>query len=380
MVAQHDFDRMSCSATLAMLALMTPHPPEPVLGKVPPFLNWRRVTTVAFICAVLSALLGLSWDRWIPLILRVFLIGFVALVVFTTLERWPKKLPSWLPRWVLQVTGVAACILPCTLSIYLLTTQAGAPPFWEDSERLNGFFMVTVTGLLIGPWVALAALVRQKDALARHQALTFEVQRIDLERQALDAKLQLLQRQVAPHFLFNTLANVQALIEVQSPQAPALMRNLIAYFRAAVPRLNDASTTLDEEVALTQAYLELMHMRMPDRLSYTFDVQIGSEEKIHCPSLALLTLVENAVKHGIDPCEDGGRIDIRAWSTDTHWYLAVEDTGAGLDASQPGLGTGLSTLRDRLRLAFGEQARLTLAGRAPHGTVAEIVLPRGRPS
>ncbi|PPU18463.1 sensor histidine kinase [Xanthomonas arboricola] len=341
---------------------------------MPPLWNWRRVVTVSLMCAVLSALLGLSWDRWTPLILRVHLIGMVALLVFGVFERRPKRLPSWLARWVLQVAGVAGCILPCTLAIYFYTTPDAGPPFWQDSDRLNGFFMLTVAGLLIGPWVALAALVRQKDALARHQALRFDIQRIGLERQALDAKLQLLQRQVAPHFLFNTLANVQALIEVQSPQAPALMRSLIAYLRAAVPRLNDATASLAEEVALTRAYLELMHMRMPDRLSYNLDIQLDPEA-VRCPGLTLLTLVENAIKHGIDPCEDGGRVDIRAWATDSHWRLVVEDTGAGLAASQPGLGTGLSTLRDRLHLAFGEQASLTLLGRSPRGTVAEVVLP-----
>ncbi|MGH8464226.1 MAG: sensor histidine kinase [Pseudomonas sp.] len=330
------------------------------------------MATVAVICALVSALLGLSWDRWPPVILRTYLIGVVALAVFSVFERYPKRLPRWLARWALQVAAVAACILPCTLAIYIWTTPAGAPPFWTDGERLNGFAMLTVAGLLVGPWVALAALVRQKDALARHQALTFEVQRIGLERQALDAKLQLLQRQVAPHFLFNTLANVQALIEVQSPQAPVVMRSLIGYLKAAVPRLSDTHTTLAEEVALTQAYLELMHMRMPDRLSYTLNIQLDAQV-VQCPSLTLLTLVENAIKHGIDPCEDGGHIDVHAWATETGWRLVVEDTGVGLGAHGQRIGTGLSTLRDRLRLTFGEQASLTLIGRSPGGTRAEVV-------
>ncbi|MBB5523664.1 MULTISPECIES: sensor histidine kinase [Xanthomonas] len=348
--------------------------PLPTLRTVPPLLNGRRVATVSAICILLSGVLGLGWDRWTPLILRVFLIGSVMLLTFGLFERWPKRLPSWLARWVLQVVGVGACVLPCTLSIYLFTTLAGSPPFWEDNERVSGFLMLTVTAMLVGPWVALAALVRQKDALARHQALSFEMQRVSLERQALDAQLQLLQRQVAPHFLFNTLANVQSLIEIHSPQAPVLMRSLIAYLRAAVPRLNDASTTLAEELALTNAYLELMHMRMPDRLSYSVDMQLDPKA-VHCPSLMLLTLVENAIKHGIDPCEDGGQIEIKAWATERHWRLVVEDTGAGLGKSNQGLGTGLTTLRDRLTLSFGDEASLTLVGKFPRGTKAEVVLP-----
>ena len=116
------------------------------------------------------------------------------------------------------------------------------------------------------PWIALGALVRQKEALAREQALALDLARSELDRQALDARLNLLQAQVAPHFLFNTLANVQALVETGSPKAPDVLRSLIAYLRAAVPRLNEPLTTFGQELDLVRAYLELMRMRMPDRL------------------------------------------------------------------------------------------------------------------
>src|SRR6185312_5410798 len=178
-------------------------------------------------------------------------------------------------------------------------------------------------------WMALGALVRQKEALARHQALAFELERSELERQTLDARLHLLQAQVAPHFLFNTLANVQALVDTGSPQASAVLRSLIAYLRAAVPRLNDAATTLGQELDLVQAYLELMHMRMPDRLQFALHADDGVRT-LRCPTMTLLTLVENAVKHGIDPGEDGGRIDIRVQHRGARCLIQVSDTGVGL--------------------------------------------------
>jgi len=261
-----------------------------------------------------------------------------------------------------------------TFVIYILSTKAGAPPFWEDSDRFQGFAALCFLGLLVAPWIALAALVWQKDALARHQALAFELERSELGRQALDARLHLMQAQVAPHFLFNTLANVQALVDAGSPQASAVLRALISYLRAAVPRLHKPVTTLGQELELVSAYLELMHMRMPDRLRFELHVD-ESALGLRCPPMTLLTLVENAVRHGIDPSEEGGRIDIRVERHDNRVIVRVVDSGVGLRHSTSGLGTGLSTLRERLKLVFGDDAELRVRAHEPHGVVAELDLP-----
>ena len=102
--------------------------------------------------------------------------------------------------------------------------------------------------MLFAPWIALGAMVRQREAFARDQALAFELERSELERKALDARLRLLQAQVEPHFLFNTLANVQALVDAGSPQASSVLESLIAYLRAAVPRMHEPATTLGQEL------------------------------------------------------------------------------------------------------------------------------------
>ena len=216
--------------------------------------------------------------------------------------------------------------------------------------------------------------MRQKDALARHQALSFELERTQLERQALDARLSLLQAQVAPHFLFNTLANVQALVEAGSPRASAVLGSLIAYLRAAVPRLNDPTTTLGQETKLVQAYLELMHMRMPDRLQFAMHVDEAARA-VRCPPMTLLTLVENAVRHGIDPSEEGGRIEIQVQRHDGRCMVRVSDTGAGLRPAPDGHGTGLATLLERLLVAFGGDALLRLSALSPQGACAELEFP-----
>ena len=234
--------------------------------------------------------------------------------------------------------------------------------------------MLTGLGLLLAPWVALGALVRQKEALARHQTLAFDLERSELARQALDARLGLLQAQVAPHFLFNTLANVQALVDAGSPQAPAVLKCLIAYLRAAVPRLHEPATTLGRELQHVQAYLELMHMRMPDRLQFALHVD-QSALTLRCPPMTLLTLVENAVRHGIDPSEEGGRIEIHVQRRDDRCVVRVSNTGTSLRQSGDGLGTGLSTLRERLQLAFGGDAHLRVSAQQPQGVCAELDLP-----
>jgi len=341
-------------------------------------LGWQRVLFTLALTFVISLPLALGWKSgFVSLMVRTLGLGLLGMLVFGLFEQWPKRLPPWLARWVLQVFGVMLAMPLGTIAIYLLSTAPGAPPFWEVPERFVGFGGLTALGVLIAPWVALAALVRQKDALARHQALQFELERSEYERQALDARLHLVQAQVAPHFLFNTLANVQALVDSGSPQASAVLRSLVAYLRAAVPRLDEPVTTLKQELDLVTAYLELMHMRMPDRLRFALHFD-ESELAIRCPPLTLLTLVENAVRHGIDPGEEGGRIDIHVERHGERCIVRVVDTGVGLGASNGGLGTGLSTLRERLQLVFGGAAELRVRANVPRGVVAEVEIPAQR--
>jgi two-component sensor histidine kinase len=337
--------------------------------------SWHRVRFTLCFSLALGLLLGLGWQSGLLSILdRAVALGFIGMLAFGLFERWPKRLPDWLARWVLQVLGVAIALPLATFVIYVLSTDAGAPPFWRVQDRLIGFVFLSFLGVLLAPWAALAALVRQKDALARHQALAFDLERSELERQALDARLHLLQAQVAPHFLFNTLANVQALVDAGSPQASAVLRSLIAYLRAAVPRLHEAATTLGQELQLVQAYLELMHMRIPDRLQFALDVGENTRN-LRCPPMTLLTLVENAVRHGIDPSEEGGRIEVSVQRRGDRCFVRVGDTGMGLQQTGNGLGTGLSTLRERLQLSFGGDAQLRLSAQEPRGVCAELDFP-----
>src|SRR5258706_14957342 len=290
---------------------MSPSATAPKAHGLALMLAWGRVLLGLGVSIVVGLILSPAFTIPTAVVMaREMPVGLAALLAFGLFEQWPTRLPGWLARWALQVLAVAFVIPVTVLALYLGTTPGDQPPFWTSQARLSGFMLMTMSGLLVAPWVAVAALFRQREFAARSQALAFELERSELERKALDSRLRLLQAQVEPHFLFNTLANVRELVVAGSPQAPQVLDSLIAYLRAAVPRLHEPATTLEQEVQLVRAYLELMHMRMPDRLQFEVHAD-AAVLAMRCPPTTLLTLVENAVRHGIDPSEEGGRITVR---------------------------------------------------------------------
>lgn len=186
-------------------------------------------------------------------------------------------MPGWSPRWVLQVVGVALAIVLSLASLYLLNTRPGAPPFWQVQERCRAG-LARFPGIVARPMDGdgrPAAPARRPRARSRGR-------RGELERQARDARVRPLQAQVQPHFLFNTLASLQALLDAGSSHAAPVLAHLVTYLRAAVPRLSEAATRLEQELEMVRAYLVLMQLRMPDRLQFGIDVAPGCE-RLQCP-------------------------------------------------------------------------------------------------
>ena len=255
----------------------------------------------------------------------------------------------------------------------------GADPFaWMlDSAKLRH---VVIAGLVFGflytVVVALIAVLRNREyrALAAH--LEAEREQSELSRKLAESRLRMLQLQVEPHFLFNTLGSAQQLAERGAPDAARLIANLIRFLRAATPALRDETATLAQEKALVEAYLGIMRTRLGRRLEYAVDLP-ASLERVVVPPGMLITLVENAVKHGIEPSPGGGRVDVRiGFAADGRVELTVADTGAGLNGGAPaGQGVGLANIRERLALLHGDAAALELAANEPSGFVARILLP-----
>ncbi|HEX4333906.1 MAG TPA: histidine kinase [Usitatibacter sp.] len=339
----------------------------------PPIYGWRRIALALSVATVVGLLMSPTYVASVAtweVVGRYMLVGLATLTAFGVFERWPRTLPSWVARWAIQVVAVVIVIPPTVLLIYLILTAGESVPFWRSETRLSGFGTMIGTGLLVAPWTVVAALFSQRDLAAR----SFELAKSELERKALDARLRMVQAHVEPHFLFNTLANVRELVVSGSPQAATVLDSLIGYLRAAVPRLRESEANMGQELQLVRSYLELMQMRMPDRLQYSVHADEAAL-KLRCPPTTLLTLVENAVHHGIDPSEEGGRIDVRVTVVDGRCRAEVSDTGAGLKAGGEGLGTGLSSLRERLKIVFGDGAQVRLATIMPHGVRAEADFP-----
>ncbi len=306
---------------------------------------------------------------------RTLFVAIVLLLAFTAAGQW-RRAP--LPRGVVQLIAVALAAPLATLAVYLLSTGGDWQELFGNPARVTGFMMIGGSALVLGLVLALGAQYRERDAQVKAQILQFALERETLQRQAADAQLAVLQSQVEPHFLFNTLANVQALVESGSPRAAPVLGSLIAYLRAALPQLHQGAPTLGQEEALVRSYLELMQMRLPDRLAFAIDID-PALRGLRLPPMTLLTLVENAVHHGIDPSEAGGRIEVgarrdAAAGAITLW---VQDTGRGIDESKAP-GTGLVNLRERLRATCGTAAALALHGVEPQGVRAEITLPADR--
>jgi two-component sensor histidine kinase len=344
--------------------------------------SWRRLQFTLGVALIFSLFFsargGVSVLTWIE---RTVTVSLVVLFVFGVFERRPKRLPKWLARSALQIVALAVVIPPTAGFAFSVTTDRHAADYDREKSMMS-YGVFTFTCILFAPWIAVGAMFKQRDAYVREQALAFDLEKSELEREALNARLRLLQAQVEPHFIFNTLANVQALVESGSPQASNVLASLISYLKAAVPRMHDSMSTLDQELQLVRAYLEVMQMRMPDRLQFSLRVD-PSANTMQCPPTTLLTLVENAVRHGIDPGEEGGRIDIDVALRQGRCYLRVADTGVGLHAAnrgQAGLGTGLATLRERLQLSFGGDAQLQLMAVQPHGVCVEVDFPARKES
>ena len=200
-----------------------------------------------------------------------------------------------------------------------------------------------------------------------------------LKRQVIEARMAAMQAQVEPHFLFNTLASIDHLIETDPVRASTMQKNLIALLRASLPTLREANAqgtrALAHELAVIRPYLEILKVRMEERLQTMIDVPEGLHSA-EFPPMMLQSLVENAIKHGLEPKPEGGTLAVKAEVLHGMLALTVADTGLGFGkAATAGTGTGLANIRERLALLYGQHAQLTLTENQPSGTVATITVP-----
>lgn len=231
-----------------------------------------------------------------------------------------------------------------------------------------------ILGVIFG--VAATAAFRLLGNLLDVRARLEEAERIALERDKAmaEAELRVLQAQIEPHFLFNTLANVGALVRSDPDRAEALLERLTSLLRTSLARTRSGSSTISAELSVVRDYLEIQTLRMGGRLHY--EIEIGAAlDDVEIPPLLVQPLVENAVLHGIEPRSAPGSVRIEVSRVAGRIDITVDDDGVGLDAGSAPAGTGLANVRERLRAIHGNEASLELLERAGGGVRAQLSLP-----
>jgi hypothetical protein len=260
---------------------------------------------------------------------------------------------------------------------------------WQDdgpTERERTVKLLRGLPELAMLWVLASAVIKvtykqqiRAQAQAAQAVETAEAE--SLKRQVVEARMAAMQAQVEPHFLFNTLASIDHLIETDPARASVMQKNLIALLRASMPSMREAAGNgqsvrdLGREIAVIRPYLEILKVRMEERLTTDIAVPEGLMSA-EFPPMMIQTLVENAIKHGLEPKAEGGHLRVAAEIVHGKLQMTVADTGLGFGkAATAGTGVGLANIRERLQLLHGKQATLTVTANQPSGTVVCITVP-----
>ena len=290
-------------------------------------------------------------------------VGLSILVLFQLVLRLPL---SGAVRGAGIAGAVAAGALVGGMLGRLLTGLGASPDGSHETQAL-------LIGLVFGTIAAGFFWLRQRNAQLESDLQARELARLEAEKQSLAAQLRMLQAQIEPHFLFNSLANVAALIEADPKLASRLLDALIRYLRSSLARTRAEGGTLGDEVALLTAYLDVLKIRMGERLAYAFE--IAPELLAHAfPPMLLQPLVENAIRHGLEPKVAGGRVTVSARRLRDRLQISVNDDGLGF-AETPGEGIGVANIRARLAALYGPAARLELGSEVGSGVTATMSVP-----
>jgi sensor histidine kinase YesM len=290
----------------------------------------------------------------------------VGLTIFASLQLVARLPLAGALRGAAIAAGVVAGAMTGGMLGRMLTGVGSSPDGSHEAQSL-------LLGLVFGGIAVGFFWLRQRNATLEIELPARELARLEAEKQALVAQLRMLQAQIEPHFLFNSLANVVALIEADPKLAARLLDVLISYLRSSLARTRAEGGTLGDEVALLTAYLDVLKIRMGERLGYAFDIDPELLTAAFPPML-LQPLVENAIRHGLEPKVAGGNVTVSARKQGNFLQIQVADDGLGF-AGTPGEGIGVANIRARLAAIYGPAARLELSSGVAAGVTAKMILP-----
>jgi len=318
----------------------------------------------AVVSAVTIGAIGaIAWQMHAQAWIGIFGVLLVPLLLVGLAARMGRHLlppdTSWTAIWSLLL--VLICVSAwLALPVYRL---------WMELVELDGLrdgqVLVSVAGFGLLSLAVPLSQVQGQSAALRLAAL---------EQAAMSAELKALQAQIEPHFLYNTLANTRYLARHDPEKAVRMLDHLIAYLHSALPDMRGSGSTLGREFELAEHYLALMAIRFGERLTYELDCPSALRSS-SMPPLMLMSLVENAVQHGVEPMPGAVRVRLQAQALDDALRIVVSDDGAGASASALGSGVGLRNLRARLQAQFNGAASFTLRIEAGRPTEAELRLP-----
>ena len=335
---------------------------------------WAALTLLFATILTLRNVLNLPWTQLPQAFLSrglealLALLPVVPVVLALTGHRKPRRAAYEVGTLTLAVLGSTLLGLSLRYGIPVLGEHASVPTGF-GYVLLGRWFEYSVLGTII----ALIVLFHERTASAEDVLHSALLQQVGVEHQLAEARLQSVQAQIEPHFLFNTLANVRRLFQTEPAGGCMMLEQFARYLEVSLPRIRASEVPLGEEIGLIEAYLQIQAIRMGARLNWRIDVAdtlIGAA----VPPMILNVLVENAIKHGLSPLPEGGRLSIRASLAAGRLRLEVADDGYGF-RSHAGVGVGLANIRTRLHLLYGAIARLHLADNAPRGVVATVELP-----
>ncbi|MGU3807880.1 sensor histidine kinase [Vibrio diabolicus] len=327
--------------------------------------GWLRsllVTTV--FCLFISAMTLSVWGGpYYVHVLVSFGFGYSAIFFSWLIDR----LFPTIPRMIEVVCSLVACLL-----FGVINAQ-----FWlGEYFGISDMIPVGLMGLLFSGMCYFYFYSREKEAVAQRELESIKREKAEQDRALLLSQLKQMQSQIEPHFLFNTLANISALMSQDVDKAKLMLEQLTALLRATLKSSREEHTTIDNETALIEAYLGIQQTRLGDRLSYKIEVEEGLG-RTELPPMMLQPLIENAIIHGIEPKREGGEVRLLIKREQQNLQIKVRDTGVGLNhvSGHMGSGVGLSNLKQRVEALFAGQGEVSISESAQGGVCVRLSWP-----